>query len=137
MCSDAALLKILHAKAVGAGAVGPKSKNEKHSFPLRKAVAEDDFGSNAGHAPTSSANACMYLPEIGLSLSLLANRCNDYRLFLTITQAVRYYCAVNRKQISKLAAALGKLGGSVKSKAKAKAARENGKKGGRPRKPKP
>jgi hypothetical protein len=46
-------------------------------------------------------------------------------------------CVVNRKQISKLAAALGKLGGSVKSKAKAKAARENGKKGGRPRKPRP
>jgi hypothetical protein len=53
------------------------------------------------------------------------------------TQALRYDCIVNRKQISKLAAALGKLGGSVKSKAKAKAARENGKKGGRPRKPKP
>jgi hypothetical protein len=44
---------------------------------------------------------------------------------------------VNRKHISKIAAALGKLGGSSKSKAKAKAARENGKKGGRPRKGKP
>ena len=32
------------------------------------------------------------------------------------------------------AATLGKLGGSVKSEAKAKAAKENGKKGGRPRK---
>jgi len=41
---------------------------------------------------------------------------------------------MNRKQISKVAAALGKLGGSAKSKAKAKASRENGKKGGRPRK---
>jgi hypothetical protein len=70
-------------------------------------------------------------------ISLLENRCKDYRSLLTITQAVRYDSAVNRKQISKLAAALGKLGGSVKSKAKAKAARENGKKGGRPRKPKP
>jgi hypothetical protein len=53
------------------------------------------------------------------------------------TQAVRYHIIVKRKQISKIAAALGKLGGSVKSKAKAKAARENGKKGGRPRKAKP
>ncbi len=44
---------------------------------------------------------------------------------------------MNKKEISKIAAALGKLGGSVKSKAKAKAARENGKKGGRPRKVKP
>jgi len=44
---------------------------------------------------------------------------------------------MKRKQISKIAAALGKLGGSAKSKAKAKAARENGKKGGRPRKAKP
>jgi hypothetical protein len=43
---------------------------------------------------------------------------------------------VKRSQIAKIAAALGKLGGSVKSKAKAKAARENGKKGGRPRKAK-
>jgi hypothetical protein len=53
------------------------------------------------------------------------------------TQAVRYYVIVDRKKISNIAAALGKLGGSVKSKAKAKAARENGKKGGRPRKAKP
>ena len=44
---------------------------------------------------------------------------------------------VKRNQIAKIAATLGKLGGSVKSKAKAKAARENGKKGGRPRKAKP
>jgi hypothetical protein len=58
-------------------------------------------------------------------------------IVLDKTQAVRYHAIVNRKQISKLAAALGKLGGSVKSKAKAKAARENGKKGGRPRKAKP
>jgi hypothetical protein len=56
---------------------------------------------------------------------------------LDITQAVRYHVIVKHKQISKIAAALGKLGGSVKSKAKAKAARENGKKGGRPRKAKP
>jgi hypothetical protein len=56
---------------------------------------------------------------------------------LDITQAVRYYCIVKRSQIAKIAAALGKLGGSVKSKAKAKAARANGKKGGRPRKAKP
>lgn len=41
---------------------------------------------------------------------------------------------MNKQQISKLAAALGKLGGSVKSKAKAAAARKNGKLGGRPRK---
>jgi hypothetical protein len=53
---------------------------------------------------------------------------------LDITQAVRYDYVVKRSQIAKIAAALGKLGGSVKSKAKAKAARENGKKGGRPRK---
>jgi len=43
---------------------------------------------------------------------------------------------VNKKQISRLAAVLGKLGGTVKSKAKANAARKNGKKGGRPRKAK-
>ena len=59
-------------------------------------------------------------------------RCN----LLDITQAVRYHYVVKRSQIAKIAAALGKLGGSVKSKAKAKAARENGKKGGRPRKAK-
>src|SRR5580704_8824693 len=53
------------------------------------------------------------------------------------TQAVRYHCIVKRSQIAKIAAALGKLGGSVKSKKKAKAARANGKKGGRPRKAKP
>jgi hypothetical protein len=53
---------------------------------------------------------------------------------LDITQAVRYSIIVKRSQIAKIAAALGKLGGSVKSKAKAKAARANGKKGGRPRK---
>jgi hypothetical protein len=39
--------------------------------------------------------------------------------------------------ISKAAAALGKKGGSVKSERKAAAVRENGKKGGRPRKTKP
>jgi len=136
MCSDAALLKFFTRRPSGAGATGPKSKYDKHSFHRRKFVAGDDFGSNAGHAPTSSANVHA-LAGNRASLSLLANRCKDHRLFLTITQAVRYYRAVNRKQISKLAAALGKLGGSVKSKAKAKAARENGKKGGRPRKPKP
>lgn len=38
---------------------------------------------------------------------------------------------------SKAAATLGKLGGKVKSEAKAEAARENGKLGGRPRKPGP
>jgi hypothetical protein len=73
------------------------------------------------------------LPK-GTPVRIVARPCD---LCLTKTQAVRYNCAVNRKQISKLAAALGKLGGSVKSKAKAKAARENGKKGGRPRKAKP
>jgi hypothetical protein len=36
-------------------------------------------------------------------------------------------------QVSGIARQLGKLGGSVKSKAKAKAARENGKLGGRPK----
>jgi len=43
---------------------------------------------------------------------------------------------MNRKEISKIAAALGTLGGSVKSKKKAAAARKNGRKGGRPRKAK-
>lgn len=41
---------------------------------------------------------------------------------------------MDKKQISKIAATLGKLGGSVKSKAKAAAARRNGQLGGRPRK---
>ena len=36
-------------------------------------------------------------------------------------------------KISEAAAALGRKGGSVKSEKKAKASRENGKKGGRPR----
>jgi len=39
--------------------------------------------------------------------------------------------------LSKAAAALGKKGGESKSEAKAAAARENGKKGGRPKKDKP
>jgi hypothetical protein len=41
-------------------------------------------------------------------------------------------CLMARKNPA--AVALGKLGGRVRSDAKAKAARENGKKGGRPRK---
>ena len=56
------------------------------------------------------------------------------RMLLDKTQAVRYRPTMNKKQISEIAAALGRLGGSVKSKAKAAAARKNGKKGGRPRK---
>jgi hypothetical protein len=40
----------------------------------------------------------------------------------------------SKKQISEIAAALGRLGGSVKSKAKAAASRKNGKLGGRPKK---
>jgi hypothetical protein len=39
-------------------------------------------------------------------------------------------------EISKVAALLGKKGGSVKSAAKARTARENGKNGGRPKKKK-
>jgi hypothetical protein len=56
------------------------------------------------------------------------------QLPIDITQAVRNNASVNEKHISKVAATLGRLGGSVKSKAKAEAARENGKLGGRPRK---
>lgn len=41
----------------------------------------------------------------------------------------------DEEQISKAAAVMGKKGGKVKSAAKTKAVRENGKKGGRPRKP--
>jgi hypothetical protein len=37
--------------------------------------------------------------------------------------------------MTQIASILGCIGGSVKSNAKAKAARENGKKGGRPKKP--
>ena len=37
-------------------------------------------------------------------------------------------------ELSEMAAVLGRKGGKVKSRAKARAARENGKKGGRPRK---
>lgn len=40
----------------------------------------------------------------------------------------------NRADVTNAAALLGSKGGRVKSKAKAAAARENGKKGGRPRK---
>ena len=39
-----------------------------------------------------------------------------------------------RDEVSRAAAIMGKKGGSVKSEKKARAARENGKKGGRPRK---
>lgn len=39
--------------------------------------------------------------------------------------------------MNKAAQALGKMGGSTKSKRKAKSSRKNGKKGGRPKKPKP
>ena len=39
-----------------------------------------------------------------------------------------------KETISKIAATLGRLGGVVRSPAKAKAAKENGKKGGRPSK---
>jgi len=42
----------------------------------------------------------------------------------------------NTQQMDKSAQKLGKRGGKVKTDAKAKAARENGKKGGRPRKKK-
>jgi hypothetical protein len=38
-------------------------------------------------------------------------------------------------EITKAAATLGRLGGIAKSRKKTKAVRENGKKGGRPRKP--
>ena len=41
--------------------------------------------------------------------------------------------ADKKKTISKIAATLGRLGGLVKSPEKAKAARDNGKKGGRPK----
>jgi hypothetical protein len=39
----------------------------------------------------------------------------------------------SKKQITEIAAVLGKMGGSVKSEAKAAASRKNGRKGGRPR----
>jgi hypothetical protein len=42
--------------------------------------------------------------------------------------------AARRSQKSQAAALLGRLGGRVTSQAKARAARRNGKKGGRPRK---
>jgi len=41
---------------------------------------------------------------------------------------------VSKKRISEIAAVLGRLGGSVRSKRKTAAARRNGKLGGRPRK---
>lgn len=40
----------------------------------------------------------------------------------------------NKKTLTEAAAVLGRKGGQVKSEAKARAARDNGKKGGRPRK---
>jgi hypothetical protein len=81
---------------------------------------------------TSGAVILFCEPEC-IALICYYLQCN----LLDITQALRYHVAVKRNQIAKIAAALGKLGGSVKSKAKAKAARANGKKGGRPRKAKP
>ena len=47
-----------------------------------------------------------------------------------------YYTHKGLAGVSSSAAALGKLGGSVKSKAKSKSSRANGKLGGRPRKAK-
>jgi hypothetical protein len=63
-----------------------------------------------------------------------ANRCGMiHRLFhLTETQLMGYYSIMDKKLIAKVMAELG----SRTSKAKAAAARENGKKGGRPRKAK-
>jgi hypothetical protein len=55
------------------------------------------------------------------------------------TQAVRYYIVMARKlspELRALYSELGRVGGSVSTKAKSDAARLNGKKGGRPRKKK-
>lgn len=76
-------------------------------------------------------------PNVGRFVAhcdFLANRCT-FRL--QKPKRLGIILSVDRKQISKIAAMLGKLGGSVKSKAKAAAARKNGKLGGRPRKAKP
>lgn len=58
---------------------------------------------------------------------------------LAKTQAVRYYSGMVRKispELKALYSELGRVGGSVSTKAKSDAARLNGKKGGRPRKKK-
>ena len=78
-----------------------------------------------------------FLPERAPIRGGLRISCKTSQISLYKTQAVRYLCSVNRKEISKIASMLGKLGGSVKSKSKAAAARKNGKLGGRPRKAKP
>ena len=53
---------------------------------------------------------------------------------LTNPNGLEYLHSMLDKAIREYLASLGKKGGSSTSKAKAKAARENGKKGGRPRK---
>ncbi len=47
----------------------------------------------------------------------------------------RFDAAIQRAEKNPAATALGKLGGSSKSKRKSAASRNNGKKGGRPKKP--
>jgi hypothetical protein len=61
-----------------------------------------------------------------------ANACVTLHFVLDKTQRIGYIRNMDKKLIAKVMAELGKR----KSKAKAAAARENGKKGGRPRKAK-
>lgn len=68
-----------------------------------------------------------------MALQMDVNACSRIPLDIK-PKRMGYSAAMNKKQISCIAAALGKLGGSVKSKAKAAAARKNGKLGGRPKK---
>ncbi len=52
-------------------------------------------------------------------------------------ECAEYNCMTDQSSKNPAAVALGRLGGCVRSAAKAKAARLNGRKGGRPKKAKP
>jgi hypothetical protein len=98
-----------------------------HNYSKKSGTSERGLGSIGPGSPPEGPTG---------TGSLFKTQAHRFRFTFCIdkTQAVRYCRAVNQKQISKIAAALGKLGGSAKSKAKAAAARKNGKLGGRPRK---
>jgi len=95
-----------------------------------------------GGAKKAEAIETMLLDGLDNEVSILANAENMgvwYRMTITASDAVG--CNVVKQsaneaesELTAMAATLGRKGGSVKSERKAAASRENGKKGGRPRK---